>query len=175
MKAATISFFLNQEDIMKILFKLVLAISLIVSLAGVANANDRGVNGLIIGSGAGALMGQAVGRNVESTIIGATVGGIIGAVIGAEGSHHQQQRVIIHEPAHRQHGRYLTKPPTHYSPRVSHNRPHWRGNSYSKETIVIYKQQGDRKNRYYNNSRPHPRQHQSSHNNYRRPYKNHNR
>ena len=160
---------------MKILFKLVIAVSLIVSLAGMASANDRGVNGLIIGGGAGAIMGQAVGRNVESTIIGATVGGIIGAVIGAEGSHHQHQRIITHEPSYRKHNRHFNKPPRHYSPRVTGNSPHWRGNNYSRETIVIYKQHDGRQRGHFNNRQPHPKRHQSSHNNHRRPYKGANR
>lgn len=49
-----------------------------------ASANDRGLNGLIIGGGSGAIVGQAIGRNTEATIIGATVGGVLGLIVGNE-------------------------------------------------------------------------------------------
>jgi hypothetical protein len=159
---------------MKVLFKLVITLFLIVSLANTASANDRGVNGLIIGGGAGAIMGQAVGRNVESTIIGATVGGIIGAVIGAESSHRYQERIIVHKPSRRQYNRHFNHSPKNYSPRITHNRPHSRGYNYHRETIIVHKQHGSRKKGHYNNRRPQKRKHHSS-NRYRRQYKDNNR
>jgi uncharacterized protein YcfJ len=160
---------------MKVLFKLVITLFLIVSIANTANANDRGVNGIIIGSGAGAIMGQAVGRNVESTIIGATVGGIIGAVIGAESSHRYQEKIIVHKPSRRQHNRHFNHTPRSYSPRFTHNRPHSRGHNYHRDTFVIHKQHDGRRKGYYNKSRPQNKHHYSSHKRYRRPFKDNNR
>lgn len=40
--------------------------------------------GALVGSGVGALAGQAIGRDTKSTLIGAAVGGGTGYVIGAE-------------------------------------------------------------------------------------------
>lgn len=40
--------------------------------------------GALVGSGVGALAGQAIGRDTKSTLIGAAVGGGAGYVIGAE-------------------------------------------------------------------------------------------
>lgn len=161
---------------MKVLFKLVITLSLIASLASMANANDRIINGLTIGGGAGAIMGKAVGRNVESTIIGATVGGIIGAVIGAESSQRHRERVVIYEPSRRQHNRHFNHSPRSYFPRYTHNRPHSRGHNYHRDTIVIHKQQDGRRKGHYNKSRPLNKKYQhSSHNRYRQPHKDNNR
>lgn len=159
---------------MKVLFKLVITLFLIVSLANSASANDRGVNGLIIGGGAGAIMGQAVGRNVESTIIGATVGGIIGAAIGSNSSHRYQERIIIHDSPRGPHGRHFTRSPRNLPPRIIHNRPHPRRHSYHRETIIIHKYHCNRKKGHYNNHRPQNLRHHQS-NAYRRPYNDHNR
>lgn len=161
---------------MKILFKITITVSLILSLCNIASANDRGVNGLIIGGGAGAIMGQAVGRNVESTIIGATVGGIIGAVIGAESSHHRSKRIIIQERPHyrnqgRHHQNYSQR---NHSPQIEYNRPPHRGPKYQRDTIIVYQQyKGKGKGHYKNdnNYRPHKRKyHKSSNNRHRRQY-----
>ena len=160
---------------MKILFKLVITLSLIASLGSIANANDRGVGGLIIGSGAGAIMGQAVGRNVESTIIGATVGGIVGAVIGSESSHRHSKRIIINNSPRGPHGRYFNHSPRNYSPRIIQNRPHSRGHNYHRETIIIYKQHDGRNRGYYNNCRLHNRKNHPSHNRHKRPFRDSNR
>jgi len=157
---------------MKVLFKLVITLSLIVSLSTIANANDRGVNGLIIGGSAGAIMGQAVGRNVESTIIGATVGGIIGAVIGAEGSHRHQRRVIIHEPPRNsRHGRHDNYSPRNHSPRIVYNRPPPRGHNFHRDTVIVLQQYRGKRKSHHNYSRPHKRRHNnSSHNRNRRQH-----
>lgn len=161
---------------MKILFKIVSTLTLILSLTNTASANDRGVNGLIIGGGAGAIMGQVVGRNVESTIIGATVGGIIGAVIGAERHHSPQKRIIVHKPSRRQHGSHFRHSPRNYSPRITHNRPHSKQRNYHRDTIVVYKQHDGRKRGHYHNFQQRNRkQLHSSNNRHRQSYKNSNR
>ena len=56
-----------------------------------ASAGNREINGLIFGSGAGAIVGQALGRDLESTIIGATVGGVLGVIVN-QGSGHRPAR-----------------------------------------------------------------------------------
>ena len=47
-------------------------------------AQDHGVNGLLLGAGGGALVGQAVGRDTEGTLIGTAVGGMLGYMVGNE-------------------------------------------------------------------------------------------
>ena len=141
---------------MKVLIKLSCALSLIFCLSGIANATDRGVNGLIIGGGAGTLMGQAVGRNAESTMIGATVGGIIGAVIGAENSHQQQERIILHKGPH---GRHFNHRPRHNSPHVVYNIPQPRDHRYYGNQVIIQEYYGGRKKTHFNNCRNHNRRH----------------
>jgi len=159
---------------MKVLFKIVFTLSLIISLSTIANANDRGVNGLIIGGGAGALMGQAVGRNVESTIIGATVGGIIGAVIGAEGSHRYRERVIVHEPPRNsRHGRQDNYSPRNHSPRIVYNRPPPRGHNFPRHTVIVHQQYRGKGKGNHNYSHLHKRRHNNpSHNRNRRQHNN---
>ncbi|MEE4137180.1 MAG: hypothetical protein V2I32_13965, partial [Desulforhopalus sp.] len=59
-------------------FIFAVAATLLVSAnIAIAEAGDRALNGLIIGGGSGALLGQGIGRNTEATIIGATVGGVL--------------------------------------------------------------------------------------------------
>ena len=67
---------------MKLKKTILLATIILLSLSHTVFGGDRAINGLILGGGSGALMGQAIGRNSESTIIGATVGGILGYIIG---------------------------------------------------------------------------------------------
>ncbi len=75
---------------------LVLSVSLFQS----AEANDRGLNRVIIGGGSGAIVGQAIGRNTEATIIGATVGGVLGLLVGSD-INRQHVYVNTYQPASR--------------------------------------------------------------------------
>lgn len=125
-----------------------------------AYANQRGVNGLIIGGGAGAIMGQTIGRNVESTILGATVGGILGAVIASEYSHSHQRTVIIKERPRRPHGRHVNYGPRHHQPKVVIIQPYNHGKKH------FHKGRGHKKNNYRrsnvhyeNRNRHNPRNH----------------
>lgn len=97
-----------------------------------AYADNRGVNGLIIGGGAGAIMGQAIGRNVESTVLGATVGGILGAVIASESSYRHHRQVVVHHPPSPPHGRHFNHAPRHQAPRIFYNQPHHGYKYYTK-------------------------------------------
>lgn len=58
-----------------------------------ANAQDRGLNGLLYGAGGGALIGQAIGRDTESTLIGTAVGSMLGYMIGSEQAANSPVRV----------------------------------------------------------------------------------
>lgn len=90
---------------MKRLTMIVTVLSIFVLSGTETYANDRAVNGLIIGGGTGALVGQAIGRNTESTIIGATVGGALGLIVGSEMNRHHgggrnyygHRPVIVHQ------------------------------------------------------------------------------
>jgi uncharacterized protein YcfJ len=55
-----------------------------VGLAFVAGCESDAQTGALIGTGAGAGIGQAIGHNTESTLIGAGVGGAAGYMIGNE-------------------------------------------------------------------------------------------
>lgn len=118
---------IKMEEVMKAIAKVVVAAVTFLSITTGAQAHDRGVDGLIVGSGAGAIMGQAIGRNAEATILGATVGGILGAVIGAESGHHRKT-VVVHERPYRPHHKTVHK---HYynhpSPRPVFRESHYRG------------------------------------------------
>jgi len=63
-----------------------------------AEASDRALNGLIIGGGSGAIIGQAIGRNSKATMIGATVGGVLGLLVGNDIDRHQVA-VKTYQPA----------------------------------------------------------------------------
>lgn len=130
---------------MKALINLAAAVVLVFCLQSQSFASNQGLNGLIIGGGTGAILGQAVGKNVESTIIGATVGGILGAAIGAESSYRHHDRVIVHERLRRPqgpHGRYFNYAPRHNRPDIGHNRPYYRDHNSARDTVIIIKKNG---------------------------------
>jgi uncharacterized protein YcfJ len=102
--------------------KNVSALIVVVTLIACANSNSyaggSGINGVIIGGGAGALMGQAIGRNVESTLLGATVGGILGAVIATENSSHHHNTIVVQERPRGPHGRDFNYSPRNQRPEI---------------------------------------------------------
>jgi outer membrane lipoprotein SlyB len=69
---------------MKRILAIVAAGAMLAMAPGAAQASDRGVNGLILGAGGGAILGQAIGRDTEGTLIGSAVGGVLGYIIGNE-------------------------------------------------------------------------------------------
>jgi hypothetical protein len=85
-----------------------------------AKAGNRSVNGLLLGGGTGAIVGQAIGHNTESTIIGATVGGVVGFVIGSEMDRHRTTVHHYSQPAysHQRSNYYRERPHYRERPRV---------------------------------------------------------
>lgn len=78
--------------------KIVIILSLICLAAVNAQADqyirvNKGIQGLLLGAGGGALAGQAIGRNTESTLIGTTLGTLIGYMVGNE-----MDKNSIHNP-----------------------------------------------------------------------------
>lgn len=72
---------------MKIMEKmqlLMVALVVICLMAFESRAQERGLNGLIIGAGSGAVVGQAIGRDAKATLIGSAVGGMVGLMVGNE-------------------------------------------------------------------------------------------
>ncbi len=71
--------------------------TLLISMTLTANAqaNQKQVNGMIIGAGSGAILGQAIGHNTRSTVVGTAVGTMVGYVLGSEVAHNRT--VVVHE------------------------------------------------------------------------------
>ncbi len=95
--------------------------------------HSRGLNGLIIGAGGGAIAGQAIGRDTEATLIGTAVGGLLGYVIGSEidRGYRTPHQVVYHQPQVIHRHQTIVK---HYPPprqvvkhkRVIHDYRHYR-------------------------------------------------
>jgi len=71
-----------------------LMVVLIGSIWFLGGCESSGQTGALIGSGVGALAGQAIGRDTKSTLIGAAVGGGAGYIIGNEQDKKRAQREI---------------------------------------------------------------------------------
>lgn len=97
-----------------------------------AQAGQQAVNGMIIGAGSGAVLGQAIGRDTESTIAGTVVGGITGLVIGSSLEHERTQ--YVH---HRQPVEHVYYPPPRYKHKVKHHRPHYAPPKYKNCTKTV--------------------------------------
>lgn len=80
----------------------VVTIAFGLALADKAGAESSGLNGMLLGAGSGALIGQAAGRNTESTLVGTAVGAMIGYALDngvARGpSYGYQPRVVVVRP-----------------------------------------------------------------------------
>lgn len=59
-------------------------------------AGKRETQGVIIGAGSGAAVGQAIGRDTESTLAGAAIGGAIGYIVGHNMNDGGEKRVVDH-------------------------------------------------------------------------------
>lgn len=110
---------------MKHVFKLVCVVAVLIIASSKVYGSNRTVNGLIIGSGTGALVGQAFGRNMESTLIGAAVGGIIGVAVTSDHKHKGYKKRRYHDnwshyPSQHYHQPY------YYSPSRKHAHKHYK-------------------------------------------------
>ena len=123
---------------MKLKSTILMASIILLSYFSAAFGGDRSVNGLIIGGGSGAVVGQAIGRNTESTIIGATVGGVLGYIIGNESRHSRRINNNYVTPDH--HNRY--RPP--HRPLIIKERHynHPRHHETCRETITYTRTHG---------------------------------
>ena len=63
---------------------ILLTIAMGLGLASVAGCESDAQTGALIGTGVGALAGQAIGGDTESTLIGAGAGAVGGYIIGNE-------------------------------------------------------------------------------------------
>lgn len=84
---------------------LVAAMALGVTLVNQAVAEANGLNGMLLGAGSGALIGQAAGRNTQSTLVGTAVGAMIGYALdnGVERPRYgYQPRTIVVRPENQQ-------------------------------------------------------------------------
>jgi outer membrane lipoprotein SlyB len=66
------------------LVTILLAIGVSVGLASVVGCESDAQTGALVGTGVGALAGQAIGGDTESTLIGAGAGAVGGYMIGSE-------------------------------------------------------------------------------------------
>lgn len=129
-------------------------------IASSSQAGNKAVNGLIIGAGSGAIIGQAAGQNTESVLVGSAIGGVVGYAIGSGMDDHR--RVVVHHdnygpvrsyeryrPA-RSHERYRPvqhhySPAPHYYSKPMRPQYNYRGKDrYCRETIRIKEHHGRR-------------------------------
>lgn len=102
-----------------------------------AQAHNQGVNGLVIGAGSGALVGQAIGRDAEATLVGTAVGGMIGYAVGNEidrgyGRAHIAPRPVVYGPP--------PSPPSYYQPYYDGRGRYqndYRPEQLCRETVVV--------------------------------------
>lgn len=85
--------------------KKIIILTTFISLAAVSAQADqyirvnKGIQGLLLGAGGGALAGQAIGRNTESTLIGTTLGTLIGYMVGNEMDKNSVQNLNLVYPS----------------------------------------------------------------------------
>jgi len=117
------------------------AIALFALFLNNAEAGDKQVGGLLLGSGAGALIGQAVGKDTGSTVVGATVGGVVGLMVGSELERHhgpvnQTQQVVAHSSGYRSLPRPVFR--DHYRTDRYRNSHHYRYYNGGCRKVVSY-------------------------------------
>lgn len=112
------------------------------TMAVQAQAQEYGVNGLLLGAGSGALVGQAIGRDHEATLIGTAVGGMFGYIVGNEMDKDRNRRVhvvpqpVVYAPPPPPPPKYYDayRPSHHIRP---HHRPRYRTAEVCRETVFI--------------------------------------
>ncbi|MEN8143128.1 MAG: hypothetical protein ABFQ82_05975 [Thermodesulfobacteriota bacterium] len=86
---------------MKALSSIVIGLALVMTTVTTAEArHNNGLEGLLLGSGAGAIIGQAIDRSPEGVIVGSVIGGTLGLLIDL-GSDRDHVVVIDNHRHHR--------------------------------------------------------------------------
>lgn len=119
---------------------------LIATMAQELKAEERGMNGLLIGAGSGALVGQAIGRDAEATLIGTAVGGVLGFMVGNEMDRTGYERGYEVTRA----GMYYPPPPMpsvvfSYRPDYDdrrHHRRHYRNVEVCRDVVTVERRHG---------------------------------
>lgn len=130
----------QMKSFSRVLGTAVLA-SLVGTIATHAHAGKNAIDGMILGAGSGALVGQVIGRDSEATLLGTAVGGLVGYVIGNAGqptyippppviSYPSNAPVYVPPPP-----RYRPLPPPPPIHRV-YTRDFYRGPKICRETIT---------------------------------------
>ena len=113
-----------------------------------ACAGDRAVNGLLIGAGSGAILGQVAGQNTESVLIGTAIGGVVGYAIGSdlERSHYRthatppyRKPMPVYGPAPRNWDHRWSPPPRQIRDRHDWRRDDWRRGYDDCKKVVSYR------------------------------------
>lgn len=120
----------------------IIAMALILSGSCITSvqAGNTAVNGLLLGAGSGALIGQAAGRNTESTLVGTAVGGVVGYIIGSELE--GNGRVVVHGESYRPAVREYTPVGYYHHGPYRHHVPYWKSGKRCHEVVTITKYYG---------------------------------
>jgi hypothetical protein len=79
---------------LKPIITVVLAVAVGLGILGTAGCESDAQTGALIGTAAGAGIGQAIGHNTAGTLIGAAVGGGAGYLLGNEGDKKKAQQEV---------------------------------------------------------------------------------
>ena len=157
---------------MKSIIQTITLLCFIIFTSHQSQADDKAVNGLLIGMGSGALLGQVIGGDTESTVMGTAVGGILGYVIGSDQQQRRHHRIHRyhghrhhyyprHHRSHRSHGHYNYRDySSHTTPRLQERRSYYHGRDrdrHHRNSLRIHR--SDRDN-HYNTRRYHGERHQ---------------
>ncbi len=115
---------------MKKTITFIIAAFFTVVLSSQVQAKDKAMNGLLIGAGGGAILGQAIGSDTESTLIGTAVGGVLGYIIGKEHQKYHPYSQRVHYSTHEYRD-------TH---QYNKRRPHYKENHHTYKRRPHYKE-----------------------------------
>ena len=123
----------------KNLSPIVIGLAIVMTTLGTAEARHRdGLEGLLLGSGAGAIIGQTIGRSPEGVIVGSVIGGTIGmlidissdrdhlVVINNHRHHHPRPGWVYSSHRDRRHDRWDHRKHRRHERRWRHERRHHR-------------------------------------------------
>ncbi|MDA8164233.1 MAG: glycine zipper domain-containing protein [Desulfobacteraceae bacterium] len=114
---------------MKRMLAMLAAGAMLAGTAPLALAADHGVNGLVLGAGGGAILGQAIGRNTRGTLLGTAVGGVLGYMMGNEMDKEELRPVAVYPApvaAYPAQTVVVEQEPEHHCHHECHDRCRWR-------------------------------------------------